>query len=134
MRFILFIVLFMLNTGYVHQKTPASFTSEEYVITEIGKEGGWYIIYARKDDQLFKILSYDSASSESCCDIVVGKEYALELESISERAPEINGIKLDAVKVDCYQFEGDVTICKEKDKGIFDLYFTRNLKALVYIE
>ena len=45
----------------------------------------------------------------------------------------IGGVKLDPVGyVGCYQFDSVTTICLEPKLGIFDLYYTNDLKGICY--
>jgi len=104
-----------------------------YLIKKIKSKNSWHIIYAQKQDSLYKI--------------VVGKYYDLELKSRRENVPVINGVKLKPVNyldvkspaydkegVECYSYDEKTEICIEPKKGIYDLYYTDDLKGLCYLK
>ena len=103
-----------------------------YLIKKIKSKNSWHIIYAQKQDSLYKI--------------VVGKDYDLELKSRRENVPVINGVKLKPVNyldvkspaydkegVECYSYDEKTEICIEPKKGIYDLYYMDDLKGLCYL-
>jgi len=94
----------------------------------------WGIIYATRNDTLFKIVSkIDKSYNDSCNQVQKGGYYAFELNSRRDNVPEINGIKLKPVNyldIECYGFDEKTNICIEPKKGIYDLHFAKNLKGL----
>lgn len=111
-------------------------SNTNYFIKKIDKKHSWYIIYAEKKDTLFKIVSYaESKVDENCKKIVVGGKYDFELKSKKENAPIIGGIKLDPVGyTGCYEFDKETTICLEPKRGIYDLFYTNDLKGICYLK
>lgn len=107
-----------------------------YLIKKIAKKNSWYIIYAERNDTLYKIVSYaESKVDENCKKMVVGGKYGFELKSKKENAPIIGGIKLDPVGyTGCYQFDKETIICLEPKRGIFDLFFTNDIKGICYLK
>lgn len=107
-----------------------------YLIKKIDKNNSWYIIYAERKDTLFKIVSYaESKVDENCKKIVVGGKYDFELKSKKENAPIIGGVKLDPVGyTGCYEFDKETTICLEPKRGIYDLFYTNDLKGICYLK
>ena len=58
-----------------------------YRIDKINKNNSWYIIYAERNDSLFKIVSYaENNIGQNCRKIVVGGKYDFELRSKKENA------------------------------------------------
>lgn len=109
-----------------------------YLIKKIKSKNSWHIIYAQKQDSLYKIVvRKEGLSGDNCKKIVVGKYYNLELKLRRENAPEINGVKLKPVNyldVECYSYDQETEICIEPKKGIYDLYYTDDLKGLCYLK
>jgi len=109
-----------------------------YLIKKIKTKNSWHIIYAQKQDSLYKIVvGKESIPSADCKKIVVGKYYDLELKSRRENAPEINGVKLQPMNyldVECYSYDEKTEICIEPKKGIYDLHYTDDLKGLCYLK
>jgi hypothetical protein len=107
-----------------------------YLIKKIDKKNSWYIVYAGRKDTLYKIVSYsDIEFGKDCKKIVVGRLYDFDLKSKKENAPMIGDIKLDAVGyTGCYQFDDKTTIFLEPKRGIYDLYYTNNLKGICYVQ
>ena len=110
---------------------------EEYQIVKIDIINDWYIIYAVRNDNKYKIVSSKNNSLTFCNKISEGNSYILKLASRSENAPTINGVKLTPINpcsVQCYSFDSKTDICIEPENGIYDLYFCENLKGLCIIE
>jgi len=109
-----------------------------YLIKEIRSKNSWYIIYAQKQDSLYKIVvGKENKIDTSCKKITVGKYYNLDLKSRRANAPEIGGVKLQPVNyldVDCYAYDEKTEICIEPKKGIYDLYYTKDLDGLCYLK
>ena len=111
-------------------------SNKSYRIKEINKNNFWYIIYAERKDTLFKIVSYSENSiNEGFKKIVVGGRYDFELKSKKENAPIIGVVKLDPLGyTGCYQYDKETTICFESKRGIFDLFYTNDLKGIYYLK
>jgi hypothetical protein len=128
------VVLFSCST--TKKAMTVSNNNINYLIKKIDKKNSWYIIYAERKDTLFKIVSYaESKVDENCKKIVVGGKYDFELKSKKENAPIIGGIKLDPVGyTGCYEFDKETTICLEPKRGIYDLFYTNDLKGICYLK
>ncbi len=103
-----------------------------YKVIKIDSINKWKIIYATRNDSLFKIVS-KNYENNNCAKIQKKHFYAFQLNSRKENAPEINGLKLKPVNyldIECYGFDENTRICIEPKKGIYDLYFAKNLKGL----
>lgn len=111
-------------------------SNTSYLIKKIDKKHSWYIIYAESKDTIFKIVSYaESKVDENCKKIAVGGKYYFELKSKKENAPILGGIKLDPVGyTGCYEFDKETTICLEPNRGIYDLFYTSDLKGICYLK
>lgn len=107
----------------------------KYLIEKIKTKNSWYIIYAQKQDSLYKIVvGKEYLPGGDCNKIVVGKSYDLELKSRRENVPVINGVRLKPVNyldvkssaydkegIECYSYDEKTEICIEPKKGIYDL-------------
>jgi hypothetical protein len=118
--------------------TSAQGTSDsEYRIKKIKSKNSWYIIYAEKQDKQYKIVvGKDNEGGEKCQEIKVGKSYKLDLISRRDNAPEIGGVKLQPANhldVQCFSYDEKTEVCIEPKKGIYDLYYTKDLKGLCYV-
>ena len=105
-------------------------TNEAYYnIYKIDSINNYYLIYARKYDSIYKIVS-EKQKISNCKKIALQGNYNLKLRSFSSIAPIINSIKIYSPDIDCYYFEEHTDICLERDRGIFELYYCDNLKGL----
>jgi hypothetical protein len=109
-------------------------SDNNYLVKKIKSKKGWYIIYAVKNDSIFKIVSQKDKPSQECNKILVGQYYDFYLEST---IPVINGVKM--LPINYLDFKTPFTDKKsvfsiEPKKGIFDSYQAKNLKGLCLIE
>jgi len=108
-----------------------------YLVKEIKSINSWYIIYAEKQNSLYKIVTkYDERRSKFSKKIISGNYYILELYPQSDSAPIIGGVKLRPVNyidMPCFTFDERTAICIEPERGIYDLYCTKDLNGLWYI-
>lgn len=140
------VILFSCST--TKKTMTVSDNNTNYLIKKIDKNNSWYIIYAERKDTLFKIVSYaESKVDENCKKIVVGGKYDFELKSKKENVPVINGIRLKPMNhldveskvfekdgVECYVFDKKTTICLDPKRGIYDLFYTNDLKGICYLK
>ncbi len=146
MKKILLLQIILFVTFYVNSENIISQNNHKYLITSIVSVNSCYIIYAQKRDILYKIVTSKSENCENCNKIVVGNYYDLDLKSKEQNIPKINGITLRPVNyldVNCYSYTiGDMvcyifnndTICTEPNNGIYDLYYTNDIKGLCYLK
>lgn len=134
--FILFIVLSFCDCkSSKTNRNPDSY----YLVTRIKRLNNWHIIYASKQDTLYKITSEKvDRNNQHGERIRVGHRYPFKLQSRTERIPYIidNGkrIQLTAVGVECFGYDQETVICIEPEKGIYDLHFADNLKGLYFVK
>ncbi|MES2417941.1 MAG: hypothetical protein V4541_07110 [Bacteroidota bacterium] len=131
-----FLLFAMLLTSCLASKESSTeaLSESHYLIKKIQKKNSWYIIYMKRKDTLYKIVSkIDTNFKESCNKIVVGKSYNFDLHPRKDNAPIIGGVKLDPVGfTGCYNFDNRTTICLEPKKGIYELFYTNDLKGICY--
>lgn len=141
MKVIVFIYSFFMLLSCTGSKSLAEDRNDDskYLIKKIRAKNSWHIIYAEKQDSLYKIVVGKADVIRGDCDekIAVGKYYDLELKSRRDNVPVINGIKLKPMNyldVECYAYDEETEICIEPKKGILDLYYTDDLKGLCYLK
>lgn len=124
-------ILFISCTSYKQQKT--SKLENLYHVYKLDSINNYYLIYAKKQDTIYKVVSKKEKLA-NCKMININSDYEFTLHSMRDSAPVINGIKMTPVNymdINCYQFDENTSICKEKD--IYDLYFSDNIKGLCFI-
>ncbi|VEH21403.1 Uncharacterised protein [Chryseobacterium nakagawai] len=108
-----------------------------YTIYKIDSINNYYLIYAERNNSIFKIVSKKEHITKHYKKIKIGNNYDLNLDSRSSQTPIINGVKMSPVNlIDsmCYNYEENTQICTDAKNGIYDLYTTVNLKGLYYIK
>lgn len=132
----LLVSVILFSSSTTKKVMTVSDNNTNYLIKKIYKKNSWYIIYAERKDTLFKIVSYaENKVDEYCKKIIVGGKYNFELKSKNENAPRIGGIKLEPVGyTGCYEFDKETTICLEPKRGIYDLFYTNDLKGICYLK
>lgn len=117
-----------------------------YQIKKIKTKKSWYIIYAKKQDSIYKIVVEKKKNNiKDYNKIKVGGYYDFELKSRRENIPVIGGVKLKPVNhldvesstynkegTECYKYDKKTEICTEPQNGIFDIYYTSDLIGLYY--
>lgn len=136
MKNLIFVLASILIFSACTTPKKSIFNEKSYRIKEINKQNTWYVIYAEKNGNLYKIVSRpDDNYNSNCNKIIVGKYYVFELKSRKENAPNVNGVKLDPINyTGCYQYDSITTICLEPKRGILDLFYTDDLKGICYLK
>lgn len=137
---ILIVIIFLIAMiSYSQTKNaPNKFDFKEntlpfYEVFKIDSLNNFYMIYGRKDNSIYKIIS-KKENIKNCNIIRVNHKYQFDLKSHSSQAPIINGVKLYAPNVDCYAFSEKTTICLERNIGVYELYYADNAKGLCFIK
>ena len=135
MKNYIFIVLMVLFSSCVGKKSTVTENKVEgYRIEKIKKKGDWYIIYAVKEDTLYKIISKENKKGVSDCQrIKKGNKYKFQLKSEKDFAPTIDGIKISPINFNgCYYYSDNTLICLEPENGIWELFTEQNVKGLYF--
>ena len=138
----LFIILLALSCSSVKKSIQEDNTC--FFIKRIVSKNSWWIIYAQKQDSLYKIVTAKNVNN-NCEKIVIGRYYELELKSRRKNIPVINGVVLkptnylevkssayDKNGIECYFYDDKTEICTNPEKGIHDLFYTDDIKGLCY--
>jgi len=125
----IFLISFFLVSCVMTKKS--NYIKREYhKVTKLDSINNYYLIYTIKNDSIFKIVS-EKCYLNNCKKIKVGKSYSPKLVSMRSSVPSIGELKILPVNyldVKCFQFDENTQICKEE--GIYDLYFTKDIKGL----
>lgn len=114
---------------------PNRVSENLYRIYKIDSINDYYLIYAKRGDSLFKIVSKRELVGKQQ-EIKVNKSYPLKLHSRRENLPTISGVKLEPMNyldVECFGYDKNTTICIERD-SINDLHYAENIKGKYFIK
>lgn len=133
MKPIILILVFVIISCNTQKRIDNSIEEKMlYKVYKIDSINDYYLVFAKKQDSIFKIVSKKNFS-KNCNSVKVGKKYSFKLKSNRTLAPTINGVKIAAQNVDCYVFDKETSICVDRKNGIYNLYFADNLKGLCLI-
>ena len=131
---LLFLVVSSCSSSNVLNKEKGN--SSAYLIQKIESVNSWYVIYAAKKGNLYKIISGERENQNGKCNkIVIGQYYNFVLHSKRDNPPYIGKVKLQPINyldIRCYAYDKETEICIEPEKGINDLYYTDNLEGLCF--
>lgn len=110
-----------------------------YRVARIDSLKDVYLIYARRNDSLFKIVS-DKELSSHCVNIKSGKYYRFRLRSLlytdltpEEKAHSIPGLALfDTHHMGGLDYDGKGMIIKLEGDSVRDLYYAKNVIGLCF--
>lgn len=120
-------VMFYTNNNHFSESV------DYYKVFKIDSINSYYLIYAEKDDTLYKIVSEKGIESD-CNSIQVNQSYPFKLTSRRDNAVVINGVKLSPqnyLDIECYVYDDSTSICIERD-SIYDLHHASNIKGLCF--
>ncbi|MBT9395068.1 hypothetical protein KLP40_18015 [Hymenobacter sp. NST-14] len=109
-----------------------------YKVARIDSIKSVYLIYARRNDTLFKIVS-DKETPKSCANIRPGQYYKFQLRSLlftdltpAEQA-KYPGLKsLDTHHMGGLDYDGKGLVIKLEGDSIRDLYYAKNISGLCF--
>ena len=141
-------ILFILTVGYFtacSKKITNSNSSLAYngvkndsifTVYKIDSINDYYLIYAKRQKQWFKIVSKKEKPIIYQKRIMVNKDYKFSLHSIWNEKIMINGVNVSPSQtphVTCLGFDTQTTICLER-YSIKDLFSSKNLRGIEYKE
>lgn len=140
MRILATLILIFLFYSCHSLKTSTDYNNghSSYLVKKIKSKNDWHLIYAVKNDSMYKIVvKKEVIKNQECRKIIVGQYYDFVLHSRRENAPEINGIKIvpvNSLDIECFAYDNKTSICIEPKKGIDDLHFAENVRGLCIIQ
>lgn len=105
-----------------------------YKVYKIDSLNSYYLIYAKREDSFYKILS-KKEYPRLCDQIQEGAVYKFKLHSLLKNR-QIAGKEVlpqNSLLVNCFSFDDSTSICIEKD-SINDLHAAENIKGLCYLK
>ena len=129
---IILLSMFLFACTSIKKQENISKIDKLYNVYKIDSINSYYLIYAKKNDSLYKIVA-QKEKRNNCNMIKSGSSYKFILHSMRENPPTIGGIKIKPINymdINCFQFDKETSICKEE--GIYDLYFADNVKGLCF--
>jgi hypothetical protein len=107
--------------------------TKSYKVYKIDSINLFYLIYARRGNSIYKIVSKKVSKLNCDNSINIGKNYDFKLHSQSYN-PETgkqDELPENSLLVNCFYYDSITTICVERD-SITDLFYAENLKGLCY--
>lgn len=103
----------------------------KYNVYKIDSINSYYLIYARKGDSLFKIVSKKDKNL-LCKSIIQNHYYEFKLHSQTGEVKIGNVIIPVSLHVNCFGYDDSTSICLERD-SITALYHGDNIKGLCFL-
>lgn len=131
------IFLFSCNRRLVNNSESQVFNTIKdsvFTVHKIDSINDYYVVYLKKSDNWFKVVSKKDSGKHSRNKIEIKKSYFFNLHSLWNEKLIINGIDVSLSKtpnVQCIGFDEKTSICIERD-SINDLFTTKNLEGLKY--
>jgi len=116
----------------------ASVVTNGYRVTKIDSLKSVYLVYARRNDTLFKIVS-DKNQLTNCNKIKAGRQYRFKLRSLyftdltpEEKAHSIPLATVGNLHSAGIDWDGKGTIIKLEGDSVRDIYYAKNLSGLCF--
>lgn len=115
-------------------KTLISQEQSLYKVYKIDSIHSYYLIYARKKDTIYKIVSKKS-DLENCNSILINQDYAFRLQGriASRQASKFRLSPEASLLVNCFSYDDSTSVCLERD-SINDLYSAENVRGLCFLK
>lgn len=110
--------------------------NSRYEVSRIDSINNYYLIYLKRNDTLFKIVSKKEILS-NCLKIEPKHCYQLELISIWNQPIIINGTNVSpslTPHVECIGLDDKTNVCLERNAGINDIYYAKNITGLCIVK
>jgi hypothetical protein len=110
-------------------------TGNQFAVYKIDSVNSYYLIYAKRKDTLYKIVSHKIYNS-NCQNLYVGMSYDLKLYSIWRQPIIVGGVNMSPsanLNVNCLGFDDSTRICLERD-SIMDLHMAESLQGLCLLK
>jgi hypothetical protein len=123
------------NSTYTITNPISTYELPGYEVYKIDSINSYFLVFARRDDSLFEIVS-KKENSLDCKKIRVGQQYTLALNSLWNEDRWVGNINVKpslTPHVTCLRFDDSTSICIDREHGIYDLFLTPSLTGLCYI-
>lgn len=118
-------LLFLVGSCMLRRPVASKTNQELFEVLKIDSISEAYIIYIKKTDLVFKVVSIKDEISGSCNKIVVSSDYDFELQSWINRPDRIQG-HVQGLHI------GGTAIGYIGEDIVQDLFYSKNLKGLCY--
>lgn len=119
-------------TNKPNNEKITEYNNQLYTVYRIDSINNYNLIYAKKQDLLYKIVSEKKKNKNCKIKIDLNKEYLFKLHSLLYQDIYINGVNVGGGGwANCVKFNDTTNICIEKD-SILDLHVAENIKGLCY--
>lgn len=133
MKTLIFILLFFISISCIQKKyikqNHILETSELYRICKIKNKKSFFIIYANRNDSIFKIVSSKNKKKSNCEKIKIKREYALDLIKIFP-LDSIMGYAIAPNLGIVFTYGEENQIVRTEEKSNFAIYRANNLNGL----
>jgi len=132
MRQLILIIMFFLAISCFNKRNdPRNAIETRYQVYKIDSLNNYYLIYLKRNDSLFKVVSQKQTTVTKNEPIRVNRLYYLTLAPMMRLIIQGKDFTpMNYLDVQCYQFDSNTTICNEID--IQGLFFTKDIKGLHY--
>lgn len=125
-KFFLLTVISFLLFSFSRLNTVSIQNRLEYKIIKIDSTSNLYILFAKRNDSIFKILS-EKVDNSNCDNIIrENKNYSLKIESVF--SPNFH----EKLEIKSYTFK-DSKIKLGTDGSVWDLFTSENIESLCYL-
>ena len=128
------LILVSCGTKKTSINKPVAIFKKEYNFYKIDSINSYYLIYLKRNDSLFKIISKKRVL-QKCNQLVLQSNYYLQLQSINVYGQRVGNLKTQGVnyldgRSRCKKFDDSTEICMER--YVHDLYVTEDLVGKCY--
>ena len=108
-------------------------TTNLYNVYKIDSINSFYLIYARKEKSIYKIVSKKEQNQNCNSTIIMNGKYEFKLhsQSYNPKTGKLDELPENSLLVNCFYYDDSTTICLERD-SINDLFYGDNIKGLCY--
>lgn len=132
------LIIFFLGIGILFSFTKKSNDCNyiDYTVIKIDSIKNWYLIYATRNDSVFKIVSIKNQTCK--CEIIsMGKRYRLKLQKRIENVLSKDGLKILPMNYSDIQglaFDQNTDVFMPAEKGTYGLYSCENIEGLCFVQ
>jgi len=131
--FLAFLGCVQMKNGTEHSKGVQK--NDLYTIYKIDSINSFYLIYAKKGVELYKIVSKKDIEDLNFSKIQVNNNYSFVLRShyFNTVTRKMDILPENSLLVNCYYYDDSTAICLERD-SIKDLHYAENINGLRLIK
>jgi len=124
-----------ISTKSTYQQSSDSTNLNLYNVYKIDSINNFYLIYAKRGDSIYKIVS--KKERNQYCDTIIKTnrkyEFKLHSQSYNPKTGKLDELLENSLLVSCFYYDDSTKICLERD-SINDLHYAENIKGLCFIK